>query len=85
MLAGLRVYRSGPDGIPLSSHSYLIGTGPHQQPLMPNPVPIEFVDVAHKISRRLAIEQYRRARISFKFNFRKGSGNLVTGCLEDDI
>jgi hypothetical protein len=63
-LAGVHRYRSRPERLPLLSNRHLVAAGLHEQPLVPNPIVIELIDLADEIRRCAAIEQNGRPRVS---------------------
>ena len=78
---------TGPDQMVLSLFrgGHLIVARLHEQPLVPNKVVVEFIDVADKIRGRRAIEQNRRARVAFEFDIAEGPVHFVAGSLEGDV
>ena len=44
-LAGVHVYRSRPNGLPLLRNRHLVAAGLDEQPLVPNPIVIELIDM----------------------------------------
>src|SRR5690348_2448649 len=84
LLAGFRGNRAGPDGVAFLRHGHLIGARLDKESLVPEPVPIEFVDVSHEIGGRVSVQENRGAGIAFEFDVSKRTGNDVSGWLKAD-
>ena len=52
---------------------------------MPDPVVIEFIDVADKIRWRVAIEQNRCPRVALQFDIAKGAVYLIPRLLKVNV
>lgn len=82
LLAGFGGDGTGPDGVAFMRDGQLVGAGVDEEALMPNPAPIEFVDVANEIGRCFAVEQNSGAGIAFEFDVGKGAVDDIAGRLE---
>src|SRR5205807_7795872 len=71
--------------ISFTCHHNLICTRLHQQPLMPDPVPIKFIDVADERIRCRAIEQDRCAGMAFELNISERARDFFSRRLERHI
>lgn len=82
LLAGFGGDGAGPDGVAFVRDGQLVSAGMDEKTLMPNPAPIEFVDVADEIGGRFAVEKNGSAGITFEFDVGEGPVDNIARGLE---